>query len=150
MKGAAIVLLVVAAVAGLWLWTQQADPLSAPHATVAALNAFAGRAVTVIVGGHDRGVDWQVFIDCLRASPANLVIARGDNGAAIADLVRGQLPDQPVCELAGLHQAVDVGLKMTPSGGVLLLSPGAPSYGEFDDFKQRGRAFVRATGLPLA
>ncbi len=120
---------------------------TAPNAVVAALQAFPGRATTVIVGGQDRGVDWQLFADHLKRNPAHLIIARGENGPAIAALIRQQLPDQAVCELAGMHDAVRIGLEMTPPEGVLLLSPGAPSYGEYQDFQDRGKAFASAAGL---
>ena len=35
---------------------------------------------------------------------------------------------------------------MTPAGGVVLLSPAAPSYGYYRDFAERGRDFAAKIG----
>ncbi|HWU53698.1 MAG TPA: UDP-N-acetylmuramoyl-L-alanine--D-glutamate ligase, partial [Tahibacter sp.] len=35
----------------------------------------------------------------------------------------------------------------TPSGGVVLLSPGAPSFDQFRDYADRGRAFTQLAGF---
>ncbi len=120
---------------------------TAPEATVAAIRTFAERPMTVIVGGHDRGLAWQGFVDTLKDVSVGLVIARGQNGPSIAALLREQLPEQAVCELATMTEAVKIGLAMTEPGGVLLLSPGAPSYGEYVNFEARGDAFAAAAGL---
>jgi UDP-N-acetylmuramoylalanine--D-glutamate ligase len=36
---------------------------------------------------------------------------------------------------------------VTPSGGVVLLSPAAPSYGQYRDYIERGRDFAAKAGL---
>ncbi|MGQ7701571.1 hypothetical protein ACTGUU_10220, partial [Streptococcus suis] len=33
-----------------------------PHASLAALECFAGRRIALLVGGHDRGLDWHDFV----------------------------------------------------------------------------------------
>ncbi|WP_267118122.1 UDP-N-acetylmuramoyl-L-alanine--D-glutamate ligase, partial [Xanthomonas sacchari] len=37
-----------------------------PHASLAALECFRGRRIALLVGGHDRGLDWQDFADHMR------------------------------------------------------------------------------------
>jgi UDP-N-acetylmuramoyl-L-alanine---L-glutamate ligase len=37
--------------------------------------------------------------------------------------------------------------RATPSGGVVLLSPAAPSYGYYRDYVERGRDFAAKAGL---
>ena len=38
-----------------------------PEATIAALDVYRDRAVTVIIGGHDRGIDYGVLVARLRS-----------------------------------------------------------------------------------
>ena len=37
--------------------------------------------------------------------------------------------------------------EITPEGGVILLSPGAPSFDQFRDYAERGRAFAELGGF---
>jgi UDP-N-acetylmuramoylalanine-D-glutamate ligase len=42
---------------------------------------------------------------------------------------------------------VDLARTLTPRGGVILLSPAAPSYGTYRSFIERGQDFARSAGL---
>lgn len=37
-----------------------------PHATLAALDCHAGKRIALLVGGHDRGIDWHGFAQAMR------------------------------------------------------------------------------------
>ncbi len=118
-----------------------------PQSTLAALKSFSDQPVTVLVGGHDRGLRWDVFADYLEQYPKVRVITLPDSGSAIAALLRSRM-SQPLgdrlIEAGDLSQAVTLARQHTPAGGVVLLSPGAPSFGQFQDFEERGSAFLRA------
>ena len=43
-----------------------------------------------------------------------------------------------------VDEAVGLAVAGVPAGGVVLLSPAAPSYVQFRDFEERGAAFARA------
>ena len=47
-----------------------------------------------------------------------------------------------------MAEAVAAARRLTPLGGVVLLSPAAPSYGQYHDFIERGRDFAAQVGLP--
>jgi UDP-N-acetylmuramoyl-L-alanine---L-glutamate ligase len=49
--------------------------------------------------------------------------------------------------LRSMRDAVDLARSITPPGGVVLLSPAAPSYGRYRDFIERGEDFARCAGL---
>ncbi|MDC8015583.1 UDP-N-acetylmuramoyl-L-alanine--D-glutamate ligase [Tahibacter soli] len=118
-----------------------------PQATIEALRSLEGRAVSVLVGGFDRGLDWREFARYARAHPPHAVIALGANGARIAALLAEEAPALRVERCATLGEAVAAARAATPAGGVVLLSPGAPSFDQFRDYADRGRAFAQLAGF---
>ena len=118
-----------------------------PQATLAALDSLAGRAVTVIVGGHERGLDWSAFIERCRTAPPQAVVCQGANGPRIAAALDAAGVDARRERVADLAAAVATARTLTPAGGVVLLSPGAPSFDQFHDYAERGRAFAALAGF---
>jgi UDP-N-acetylmuramoylalanine--D-glutamate ligase len=49
-----------------------------------------------------------------------------------------------VVDCDGLEPAVARGFAWARPDGVVLLSPAAPSFGQFRDYRHRGEAFTRA------
>ncbi|MER5456075.1 UDP-N-acetylmuramoyl-L-alanine--D-glutamate ligase [Micromonospora sp. NPDC002389] len=115
---------------------------TSPYAAMHAIDAYDGRPLTVIVGGSDRGVDYGPLREHL-AEREITVIGIPDSGpriiAALADLpgVRSEIAED-------LTAAVRQSRKLTPAGGVVLLSPAAPSYGRYRNYKHRSEAFREA------
>lgn len=125
-----------------------------PHASLAALECYRGRRVALLVGGHDRGVEWDGFVAAMRAHAPAAIITMGQNGPRINDLLAGPAAQQDfVLDAAGdLGDALDkarVALRAQPGPqpGVLLLSPGAPSFGPYRDYVARGRHFAELAGF---
>ena len=120
-----------------------------PMATQAALDVYADRPVAVLVGGHDRGLPWDEFADAMRVHAPNAIITMGQNGPRIHALLA------PLATQAGfaLRAANDLADAMTkarealPEGGVILLSPGAPSFGAYKNYVARGRHFAELAGF---
>jgi UDP-N-acetylmuramoylalanine--D-glutamate ligase len=120
-----------------------------PHASLAALELYRGRRIAILVGGHDRGVDWDGFADAMRQHAPVAIVTMGQNGPRIHALLA------PLAVTAGfvLAAASDLGDAMhkarTALGcdGVMLLSPGAPSFGAYRDYTERGRDFARLAGF---
>ena len=121
-----------------------------PQATLEALASFRGRAVSVLVGGHDRGLDWRAFADAVRAQPPHAIITMGANGARIAALLRETGGACRLHSAAALADAFGLARAATPPGGVVLLSPGAPSFDQFRDYAERGCAFATLAGFDPA
>jgi len=116
-----------------------------PQATLAALRTLEGRAVTVIVGGHDRGLDWNDFVVAMKAHAPHAIVTQGANGPRIARALRDA--GVAVEETADLATAVARARAATPAGGIILLSPGAPSFDQFHDYADRGRRFAEMAGF---
>jgi UDP-N-acetylmuramoylalanine--D-glutamate ligase len=118
-----------------------------PQATLEALSSLDGRSVTVLVGGHDRGLDWRVFADAVRNDPPHAIVTMGANGARIAGILREVAGDYRLQSAKTLADAVAGAREITPRGGVILLSPGAPSFDQFRDYAERGRVFAELGGF---
>ena len=114
-------------------------------ATLAALDAFPGQRVALIVGGQDRGIDYSELAETVgaRESPVS-VLAIPDSGPRIRRAFETTAPKAHVVECLDLGAAVRAGFEWARPDGIVLLSPAAPSFGRFRDYRDRGDAFVRA------
>ena len=119
-----------------------------PQATLAALESLREREVTVLVGGHDRGLDWSDFVAAASAHPPHAIVCSGANGPRIAAALREAKVGTTLVEAANLDAAVAEARRLTPPGGCILLSPGAPSFDQFHDYAERGRHFADLAGFP--
>jgi UDP-N-acetylmuramoylalanine--D-glutamate ligase len=102
--------------------------------------------VALLVGGHDRGVDYAPLAETLagRAAPT-LVVTMPDNGPRIGDAVRALNSGRvEVVDTGDLEAAVEAAFNWSTAGGVVLLSPAAPSFGRFGDYRERSAAFAAA------
>lgn len=134
-----------------------------PQSALAALTALQGRPVTILLGGYDRGLDWREFAEQLTKAQPHAVVTMPASGTVIAKELRllrearaaagggavassaspAPTPaDFPIEESSGLEDAVRRAVRLTPPGGVVLLSPASPSYGHFTSFEARGRRFT--------
>ncbi|TXH66059.1 MAG: UDP-N-acetylmuramoyl-L-alanine--D-glutamate ligase [Lysobacteraceae bacterium] len=123
-----------------------------PHASLAALSCFRDQPVALLVGGHDRGLDWRDFADAMRMDAPLAVIVMGQNGPRIHALL------SPIAAEAGfrlgaahdLEDAMAQAREALKGEGVILLSPGAPSFGAYRDYTERGRHFATLAGFDSA
>jgi UDP-N-acetylmuramoylalanine--D-glutamate ligase len=113
--------------------------------TLAALDAFTGRRIALIVGGHDRGIDYAPLAAgvAARAEPT-LVLTLPDSGPRIRAEIQRAAPGAAVTDCADLEAAVGAGFEWARPDGIVLLSPAAPSFGRYRDYRDRGDAFTRA------
>ena len=118
-----------------------------PQATLAALESLPGRQVTVLVGGHDRGLDWSDFIEAVAEHPPWAIVCSGANGPRIAAALQEAEVATEIALVDGLDAAVELARKLTPQEGCVLLSPGAPSFDQFRDYAERGRHFAELAGF---
>ncbi len=112
-----------------------------PEAAIAALEVYRDRDVTLIVGGHDRGIDYSALVARIRTMPPHAVILMDASGQRIQAL----LPETHY--VRSMPEAVKLAKELSPRGGVVLLSPAAPSYGTYRSFIERGQDFARCAGF---
>jgi len=125
-----------------------------PHATLAALALYREREVVVLVGGHDRGLPWREFADAMREhAPVAIVTLghgiAGQNGDRIHALLAPLAAEGrfALSSARDLDAALPQARAALPNGGVVLLSPGAPSFGLYRDYVARGRRFAELAGF---
>jgi UDP-N-acetylmuramoylalanine--D-glutamate ligase len=118
-----------------------------PEAAVAALRAFPDEPVTLLAGGYDRQQDHAVLVAAASRHGDVRVITMPDTGLRLAGDLRAGAPDVEVHEVGDLAAAVRLAADITPVGGVVLLSPAAPSYGHFTSFEDRGDQFAALAGV---
>jgi UDP-N-acetylmuramoylalanine--D-glutamate ligase len=134
--------------------------------TLAALESFPGSRVALIVGGQDRGIDYAPLAQgvCAREEPT-LVLTLPDSGPRIAEAFaaavtatvtrRGSVGGSPprasrdtafagVVECQDMAAAVGEAFRWARPDGIALLSPAAPSFGRFRDYRDRGDQFAAA------
>ena len=121
--------------------------------TLAALDAFPGRRIALIVGGQDRGIDYAPLAAGVLARDApTFVLTLPDSGPRIrAEIEQAAAEHKRVTDCPDLDEAVAAGFRWAQPDGVVLLSPAAPSFGRFRDYRDRSEAFasaVRVRAIP--
>ena len=118
-----------------------------PQASIEALRSLSGRSVSVILGGFERGLDWQAFAEFVQGQPPHSIIANGASGRRIATLLGAHEIASKLFCVETLADAVASARRETEPGGVILLSPGAPSFDQFHDYAERGCRFAELAGF---
>ncbi len=121
---------------------------TAVETAVGALKALAQYGVgSILLGGMDRGIDYEGLCDYLLTCPQDnprYLILMPDSGLRIGRMLREKgFPADRLVETDGLESAVRAAKRLTPKGSVCLLSPASASYGFFKNFEERGEYFQR-------
>jgi len=102
---------------------------------------------TIIIGGMDRGIDYEPLIKYLETSSVPNIILMETTGARIKEEVKMgymELNNSERLHLAdNLEEAVKLAKKLTKKGKSCIMSPAAASYGIFKNFEERGEVFKR-------
>ncbi len=113
---------------------------TAQEAVINALKALPD-ARTLIVGGMDRGINYQPLVDFLANSQiANLILLPNT-----AERIKSQIGNSSysIHIVANMEEAVAKSYELTAPGFSCLLSPAAASYGFYKNFEERGEDFCR-------
>jgi len=115
--------------------------------TIAALEVFEGDPVALIAGGFDRGIDYGPLAEAIVARRApTTVISMGNAGVRLADEVRRRRPEIDQRVATTMPEAVELARRSVGHGGVVLLSPAAPSFDRYHNWEERSDDFVTAVG----
>jgi UDP-N-acetylmuramoylalanine--D-glutamate ligase len=111
--------------------------------TLAALDVFCDDPIALIAGGFDRGVDYSELADALVARTApTALITMGNAGARLSDEVRQRSHDLIQHAASSMSEAVQLARASLDAGGVILLSPAAPSFDRYHNWEERSEDFT--------
>ncbi len=108
------------------------------HASLAGIAAFGQRPLVAIVGGVDKGLDLEPWVEALRAR-ARAVVAIGQLRQRLLRDFAHRLPDLRVAD--SMEAAVALALEAAAPGDVVLLTPACSSFDMFQSYAQRGQVF---------
>ena len=139
-----------------------------PQAAISACQAL-GRVDFLLLGGFDRGIDYQPLADYLKAHPVPHLLFTGKAGermmsmldgastssmtsasAKVPEPVEGPTQTVKVPELvegptlfyySSMEEAFSYVASHAQKGDICLLSPAASSYDQYKNFEERGRKF---------
>jgi UDP-N-acetylmuramoylalanine--D-glutamate ligase len=121
-----------------------------PEATKAALAAYEGTRIALIAGGHERQQDYSELAQLLAPRGVTTLVCLPVTGDRLATLTYAAAPEVDVLEAGTLEDALKALAGRKDKFETVILSPGAPSYGQleapgkvFRNFEERGAAFVR-------
>jgi UDP-N-acetylmuramoylalanine--D-glutamate ligase len=114
-----------------------------PESTLAALEALGPNVQTLLLGGHERNLE---FAELGKQLPANVstVILFPPTGVRIWNAIETHSRNEKLPDaffVRDMEQAVKIAYEHTAPGKICLLSPASPSFGTFKDYKERGTLF---------
>lgn len=107
-----------------------------PEATINCIKALK-EVDTLILGGMDRGIDYNNFIKELNNLNIKNFICMPDTGNKIGK----QLINKNVYYEENMEKVVKLAKKITTKGKICLLSPAAPSYNKYKNFEEKGKLY---------
>lgn len=104
-------------------------------------------ADTVLIGGMDRGIDYQELILFLNHHSISNIILMEATGKRILSEIKSDYPNfnglDRIHLVEHLEDAVALAKKITKEGKSCVMSPAAASYGIFKNFEERGEVYAK-------
>ena len=111
-----------------------------PDAAIKAIQAM-NRPTLLIGGGYDKESSYEEWINSFDGKVKKFVLI-GQTREKIADAaLRCGFPKEDIVMCDDLKEAVEVCMSNATDGDAVLLSPACASWGQFDNYEQRGRMF---------
>lgn len=122
-----------------------------PQATIKALKTLGSKVQTIILGGYEAGQNFTLLAKRIVSSNLENIILFPPTGERIRrEILRVgernphfRKRDVSFLSTKDIKKAVQWAFQNTDSGKIVLLSPAAPSFGVFENYKQRGDLFSK-------
>ena len=126
-----------------------------PEATIYALETLK-QVDTLILGGFDRGIDYDILYDYLDKNPVNNIVFMGPAG----ERMKTEWERKNVAHCRGvacnalteddMQTIIRYAIMHTQKGKICLLSPAAASYNQYTNFEERGKMFKQCVLQPFS
>jgi UDP-N-acetylmuramoylalanine--D-glutamate ligase len=123
--------------------TTATNPRAAKEAVIVTKRRIGAHGLHVIAGGYDKGLPVREFTNALTRQAASVVWLPGTATRNMKSEIRTSRA-LPMFDAKRMSEAVRVAYRNARSGDVVLLSPGAASFGLFRHEFDRGEQFVHA------
>lgn len=117
-----------------------------PQAAIAALESF-DNPVILIAGGSDKNLDFTKFGKVIADRVKGLILLKGNATEKLIEVLRENVPEREhrrFTVLDSMSKAVEEATRVADKDDVVLLSPGAASFGLFENEFDRGNKFKEA------
>lgn len=115
-----------------------------PDAALAGLRSFS-EPVILLVGGSDKGLDFSGLAEEILIRPKGVILFRGEGTDKLIRALRKLLPEEEKGRtfevVESMEKAVELASHNAEPGDIVLLSPGAASFGLFKNEFDRGEQF---------
>lgn len=115
-----------------------------PDAAIAAITALAGKRIVLIAGGSDKALEFHNLANTLASANISHIIWLP--GTATERMKSEIMPHTQATphDASSMEEAVRIASESAQNGDIVLLSPGATSFGLFLHEFDRGDSFIRA------
>ena len=115
-----------------------------PVATAAAVRSF-DEPISLIVGGYDKGLEFDAMVSAIVERNVERVICIGTVRNKIeSELVKAGYTNAVVSDSQQMMEIVEQASAGLSEGSIVLLSPGCASFDMFANYKDRGNQFKGA------
>lgn len=120
-----------------------------PDATISALSCFDNKEIILLAGGHERNQDFQALAEKIIRSNVVAVGLFPENGKRLGEKIQNELLNQRLNKkietkiVNSMEEAMNFTKEYGKKNSVVLLSPGAASFGVFIDYADRGNQFKK-------
>ena len=131
-------------VAGIKYYNDSAATI--PQAAVAAIKSFK-EPIILIAGGSDKNLDFSEMGKIIADKVKGAIFLKGDATEKLIAEIRKNIPEREHFHFEikdSMHKAVEEATRSAEKGDVILLSPGAASFGIFANEFDRGHKFKEA------
>ena len=111
-----------------------------PEATIAAIKMLKN-VDSVIIGGNDRGVNYEQLVRFLQMSEVQNIILFSDTGEQIYTKLSNTLEEKNLFLMNNLQESIEKAYNI--STNIVLFSPAASSFNEYKNFVERGNEFKK-------